>query len=277
MFEGEYKNDFKESGNEYYFKGNLYFKGEYKSGEKWNGEGFDENGKVIFKINNVKGFIKEYSYYINCKYGKVDEYNYLKYEGKYLNGDKHGKGKEYNREEKIIFEGEYLNGEKYGKRKEYNKDGEIIFEGEYFKGKRWNGKGKEDNEYGQIIFEGEYLSIDDENKMIGLIEFEGEYLKGKRWNGKGKEFDLSGNLLYEGEYLNGKKHGKGKEYNDRYLKVTILKVKEIGKRNEDIDGEYIEDIDENMDEKFMKHREMLIKGSKRKNKRILFAENDNEF
>ena len=113
--------------------------------------------------------------------------------------------------------------------------------------------------------------------MIGLIEFEGEYLKGKRWNGKGKEFDLSGNLLYEGEYLNGKKHGKGKEYNDRYLKVTILKVKEIGKRNEDIDGEYIEDIDENMDEKFMKHREMLIKGSKRKNKRILFAENDNEF
>ena len=39
--------------------------------------------------------------------------------------------------------------------------------------------------------------------------FEGEYLNGKR-NGKGKEYDNNGKLRFEGEYLNGKKwNGKG--------------------------------------------------------------------
>ena len=41
--------------------------------------------------------------------------------------------------------------------------------------------------------------------------FEGEYLNGKR-NGKGKEYDEDCNLIFEGEYLNGKRNGKGKEY-----------------------------------------------------------------
>ena len=45
------------------------------------------------------------------------------------------------------------------------------------------------------------------NKLI----FEGEYLNGKR-NGKGKEYNYKGALIFEGEYLNGKKNGKGKEY-----------------------------------------------------------------
>ena len=40
------------------------------------------------------------------------------------------------------YEGEYFNGEKSGKGKEYNYDGKLKFEGEYLKGKR-NGKGKE--------------------------------------------------------------------------------------------------------------------------------------
>ena len=31
----------------------------------------------------------------------------------------------------LIFEGEYLNGENHGKGKEYNKKGDIIFEGEF--------------------------------------------------------------------------------------------------------------------------------------------------
>jgi len=42
------------------------------------------------------------------------------------------------------------------------------------------------------------------------LEYEGEYLNGKR-NGKGKEYDGDDNLKYEGEYLYGKKHGKGKD------------------------------------------------------------------
>ena len=35
------------------------------------------------------------------------------------------------------------------------------------------------------------------------LKFEGEYVNGKR-NGKGKEYDEEGKLLFEGEYLNGK-------------------------------------------------------------------------
>ena len=39
--------------------------------------------------------------------------------------------------------------------------------------------------------------------------FEGEYLNGKR-NGKGKEYDNNGKLEYEGEYLNGERYEKEK-------------------------------------------------------------------
>ena len=44
-----------------------------------------------------------------------------------------------------VFKGEYLNGFRHGYGKEYyaNCKTEPIFEGEYLKGLRWNGKGKE--------------------------------------------------------------------------------------------------------------------------------------
>ena len=44
-----------------------------------------------------------------------------------------------------------------------------------------------------------------------VLAFEGEYKNGKR-NGKGKEYNINGNLIFEGEYKNGKRNGKGKEY-----------------------------------------------------------------
>ena len=46
--------------------------------------------------------------------------------------------------------------------------------------------------------------------MNGNLKYEGEYLNGKR-NGKGKEYDLYGQLKFEGEYLYGQKR-KGKLY-----------------------------------------------------------------
>ena len=43
--------------------------------------------------------------------------------------------------------------------------------------------------------------------------YEGEYLNGKR-NGKGKEFNEIGETEFEGEYKDGKRwNGKGVEYN----------------------------------------------------------------
>ena len=56
--------------------------------------------------------------------------NYI-YEGEYLNGKRHGNGKEFCCGDKILYEGEYLNGERNGKGKEYDFNGKLILEGEY--------------------------------------------------------------------------------------------------------------------------------------------------
>ena len=46
------------------------------------------------------------------------------------------------------------------------------------------------------------------------LKFEGEYLNGKR-NGKGIEYQSDGDLIFEGEYLDGKKwNGKGRNIAD---------------------------------------------------------------
>ena len=63
--------------------------------------------------------------------------NYKKLSGKYIKGERNGKGEEYTIDDNIkIFEGNYLNGKKNGKGKEFNEDGKIIFEGEYLNGKK---------------------------------------------------------------------------------------------------------------------------------------------
>jgi len=65
-------------------------------------------------------------------------------------------------------------------------------------------------------------------KYNNLI-FEGDYINGKK-NGKGKEYDC-GKLIFEGEYVSGKKNGKGKEY-DRWNKALLFEGEYLnGKRN----------------------------------------------
>ena len=183
IYEGDYFNgDRNGKGKEYYNKNKLKFEGEYLNGKIWNGKGYNFEGNEEFEIKNGKGYIKVFNFFGN-----------LTFEGDYIDGDRNGKGKEFNREYTLIYEGEYLNGQRNGKGKEYNKFGELIYEGEYLKGKR-NGKGKE--------FDSEVILI-----------FEGEYLKGER-TGQGKNYDINGKLIYEGEYLNGERNGKGKEYDD---------------------------------------------------------------
>ena len=61
--------------------------------------------------------------------------NYKLFTGKYIIYESKGIGKEYiGNDNRLIFEGEYLNGQRNGKGKEYN-DGKLIFEGEYLNGK----------------------------------------------------------------------------------------------------------------------------------------------
>ena len=132
LFEGEYIDGKRNGkGREYYNDGKIKFEGEFLLGKIWNGKGYDNHNKIIFQITNGEGYIKEY-----------DIYGHIDFEGVYVNGEKNGKGKEYNFITPVLqFEGEYLNGKRYGKGKEYDYKSNLIFEGEYLNGKRWNGKG----------------------------------------------------------------------------------------------------------------------------------------
>ena len=51
-----------------------------------------------------------------------------------------------------------MNGQRNGKGKEYDSGGNLIFEREYLNGVKWNGKGKEYDNNDQLRFEGEYLN-----------------------------------------------------------------------------------------------------------------------
>ena len=150
-FEGEYHYGIRNGkGKEYYKNGELKFEGEYINGKMYEGKIYDNKLKKIIELKQGKGVIKEYN----------DYYSLIIFEGEYLNGQKHGKGKEYYDNGRIKFEGEYLNGKRwngigyntrnnkvyelingYGLVKEYYDNGKLKFEGEYLNGEK-HGKGK---------------------------------------------------------------------------------------------------------------------------------------
>ena len=86
-----------------------------------------------------------------------------------MNGEKNGKGTEFEDEE-MIFKGEFKNGERWtGKGKKYKGSFDIkniVYEGTYFEGKRMKENGEEYQD--------------------GKLIYKGSYSDGKRWNGKGK-------------------------------------------------------------------------------------------
>ena len=169
---------------------------------------------INISIINYKFLSEKYIIYESNGFGK-EYYNIsdvLAYKGEYLNGQRHGKGKEYDDAGKLIFEGEYLRGQRHGKGKEFDFNGNLSFEGEYLNGEK-NGKGKK-YKNGKLRFEGEYLN---NIKFIGNgYDNDGNiiYKLDNKINGKGKEYNDDGDLKFEGEYLNGKRNGKGKEYYD---------------------------------------------------------------
>ena len=120
--------------------------------------------KNTFKNHNIERVT-------NNNFGHNLEEKVLKYEGEYLNGKRHGKGKEFTKNKILVYEGEYQNGLWHGKGKQYNSDKissglgpQLIYEGEFKFGK-WDGKGKE--------YETGLLYIDKR------IKHEGNFVKGK--------------------------------------------------------------------------------------------------
>ena len=181
------------------------------------------NRKKLEVVNNNKHFQKLFE--INIE-------DYKKLSGKYVIYDKKEKGKEFKSGTKIlIFEGKYLNGKRNGKGKEYYDNGKLKLEGEYSKGKLLKGKGYDIK--GKVI-----LKIDSNGKgkeyySNGDKKFVGEFLNGKKWNGKGykkngievfelksgngkiEEYNYDGVLIFEGEYKLGYKNGIIEEYNSK--------------------------------------------------------------
>ena len=178
----------------------IIFEGEFRDGKKWTGKVYDNYNKEFFELKEGKGYVKQVERHYNT-------FNFLIYEGEYLNGLKHGKGKKYIEDE--------------------NK--KIIFEGEYFNGKRWTGKAY--NEKGELIYELKegtgYVKEIYSNFMIFIIHSEVEYVRGEK-NGIEKinlmetyrstldleeEFKLKkGPIISEAEYKNGVINGISKEY-----------------------------------------------------------------
>ena len=72
--------------------------------------------------------------------------------------------------------------------------------------------------------------------LSGELKFEGEYLNGKR-NGKGKEYDEN-KLIFEGEYINNIKYiGKGYDKNGKM--IYELKKGDNYRKEYDSDGKLI--------------------------------------
>lgn len=72
----------------------------------------------LTRTKNLQDMVNSINYL-----GKLIE-PYGQYEGQFLNGEKHGKGR-YKYNSQLIFEGEYRNGQKQGKGKLVNKDGTL--------------------------------------------------------------------------------------------------------------------------------------------------------
>ena len=235
IFEGEYKNGkiFKGIINIYYYSSLLY-NGEFSNGKK-NGIGkeYFDNGKLKFEGEFLNG--KKWNGIISNQYNSV-------YKFEIKNGN--GKIKEYDQERNLLFEGEYINGDKKGKEYMYINygDKELIFDGYYLNDKKWNGKLKDYKKgyfwkCGTCLLDNDRfddyeseLKIENEKEYENdILKFEGEYLNGKR-NGKGKEYDINGKLTYEGDFLMG---NQGYSYKKDYDYLTLEYEGEIleGKRH----------------------------------------------
>ena len=145
------------------------------------------NVKASYFMKVIFGYLDEKKKLKVAKYNKsiknildLSLMHYRLFSTRYIIYEANGNGKEYNKNDKLIYEGEYLNGERNGKGKKYYFMGYFIeFEGEYLNGKR-NDKGKEYDDFS------------------GYLKYDCEYSDDKR-NGKGKEYERNGKLIFEAE------------------------------------------------------------------------------
>ena len=138
-----------------------------------------------------------------------------RYEGDFRNNKFEGKGIYY-WNDGTRYEGDWRNGEMEGKGIYYFNYGDR-YEGDYRNGKAegkgimyWNDGDRYEGDWRNDKIEGKGIYYYNDEDYYGLLSFDGHYLNGKR-DGKGKEYEC-GSIRFDGEYLDGRRHGKGKEY-----------------------------------------------------------------
>ena len=164
------------------------------------------NGEIIYS----NGAREKGTYYNNEFVGWnifIDNQGIL-YVGLFDKSGLNGKGLRYNKEINHIYRGDFLNGQRHGKGKDYRNNSK--YEGDFLKDKKC-GKGKIVFDSGDT-YEGEFR----DNKFNGYghyvwfkngHEYTGNYLNGK-FHGDGL-YKWGKNEYYNGEYVNGVKEGEG--------------------------------------------------------------------
>ena len=242
LFEGEFNNGVKNGkGKIYNHSGDLIYDGEFINDKKVKGNEYKYNDKcelIYTKESEEEKIYKSLQYYENdiriqnciwiMKKRRNTEYIHIGREyknGKNWNGIYYFEDNNFriknqeNNDDDLIFENDNKNGRIYkGKEKNF---GKLIFEGEYIDGEKWNGKfcGYY-NKYGKSNFTGQFnyyilngTIIDKINTYYSIdpIYF-GEFKDGKK-EGKGQEFNKEGKCIFIGYYKNGERY-KGKEFNN---------------------------------------------------------------
>ena len=130
-FDGEYSNGKKWNGKiKRYNDGVLKLEGEYINGKLWNAKRYDSNHDIIYELKDGKGYMIGYLDRSEFEFEEIP-----------VNGVKIIENLEYNDDENAyMFECEYMNGVRHGKGKEYNCKGKLLFDVEFINGKKIKGK-----------------------------------------------------------------------------------------------------------------------------------------
>ena len=143
------------------------------------------------------------------------------YIGKIRDGKKHGKGKEVDKNDNIIYEGNFAVDKYEGKGKKIYESGNYTI-GEFKDGLR-NGKGIHYYKNGDIKYEGDFVNDTFEGEGKYIYEdksyYIGEWKNGAK-HGKGIYYYKNGDIQYEGDYVNDEYDGYGKyieENGDYYI------------------------------------------------------------
>ena len=264
--EGEYRDGIRNGAcKEYEENGKLLFDGYFENGKKLNlvrlpemngyWKEFDDNGALKCVCKKDKDGQNEgvCYFYENGKLKKISEWK----QGREVATS--GYYKFYDDSKGIWYEGKYRNGIREGKSKEYSRNGNILFEGYTINGNKlfpmndmkpfWKEVDNEDNlvRICEINDDGRYDGVSyfyqngdiyriskwkDGKETEVLKMFNGrtmnEFKEGKLWysggyvrngdfdfirEGRGEEYDSDGvTLIYKGSIQNGKRNGHGKEY-----------------------------------------------------------------